>query len=124
MRKHINYDLVFATADLLASEWETMSLADRERRQSDYNHVNEIIGRTIDEVQEGILADRAPALQIVDVVLGPLDEWLVQSQVSRWRDEVWAQALHHLSLSDPIAREAHRDAIEAAAMQWARRFGG
>lgn len=121
---HINYDLIFATADLLAYDWQSMSVEDRARRQSDYNHVNEVIGRTINQVQAEILNTREPLLEIVDVVLGPLDEWLVQLEVSRWRDEVWAHALHHLSLSDPIARAQHRDAIEASAMQWARRLGG
>lgn len=121
---HINYDLVFATADLLVDDWERMSVADREQRQADYNHVNEVIGRTINEVQAQILNRREPVLEIVDIVMGPLDEWLVRWEVGNWRDEVWAQALHHVSLRDPIAREQHRDAVEAQAMRWARRLGG
>jgi hypothetical protein len=121
---HINYDLIFATADLLADEWEAMSVEDRERRRSDYNHVNDVIGRIINQVQAEIVNRREPVLEIVDVMLGPLDEWLVELEVSRWRDKVWAQALHRVSLSDPVAREQHRDAVEAAAMEWVRRFGG
>lgn len=121
---HINYDLIFATADLLADDWESMSSEDRAGRQADYNHVNEVIGRTIDQVQAEILNRREPVLEVVDVMLGPLDEWLVRLEIGHWRDEVWAQALQHISLSDPVAREQHRDAVEAMALQWARRFGG
>lgn len=121
---HINYDLVFATADLLVDEWEAMPAEDRAKRQADYNHVNEVIGRTINQVQAEILNRREPVLEIVDVMLGPLDEWLVLLEVSHWRDAVWAQALHHVSLRDPVARELHRDAVEATALEWARRFGG
>ena len=121
---HINYDLVFATADLLADDWESMSAEGRARRQSDYNHVNEVVGRTINQAQAEILNRREPMLEIVDVMLGPIDEWLVELEVSRWRDEVWAQALHRVGLRDPTAREQHRDAVEAAALEWARRFGG
>ena len=78
------------------------------RRQSDYNHVNEVVGRTINQAQAEILNRREPMLEIVDVMLGPIDEWLVELEVSRWRDEVWAQALHRVGLGDPTAREQHR----------------
>ena len=121
---HINYDLVFATADLLADEWAAMSVEERERRQADYNHVNAIIGRIIDQVQTEILNRREPALALMDALLGPLDEWLVEAEVSRWRDRVWSEAGHHLSLRDPVERQQHRAAVEAAALHWARRFGG
>ena len=121
---HINYDLIFATADLLEEEGASLSSQDLERRQADYNHVNAVINRTINEVQAEILNRREPVLEVVDVLLGPVDEWLIEFEITRWRDEVWAQAVHRMRLSDLQAREQHREAVEAAAMLWAKRMGG
>ncbi len=121
---HINYDLVFATADLLAEEWPVLSQEEQAQRRADYNHVNTIISSTIDEVQTQVLARREPILEIVDVVLGPLDEWVIGLELTHWRDEVWDQALQRIELADAQAREEHRHAVEVAALAWARRLGG
>jgi hypothetical protein len=121
---HINYDLVLATADVLEEEWANLSPAAREQRQADYDHVNEIISRTIDVVQDEIIGRREPALAMLDMLLGPLDEWMVQREITRWRNNVWDEAIHRVSLADLEARELHRQAVEAAALAVAGRFGG
>jgi hypothetical protein len=120
---HINYDLVLATADLLEGEWHAMEDAEREARRADFDQVNLIIATTIDEVQDTILEPAAPILGIVDAALGPIDEWMIAGQVRRWRNEVWAEAIRRVGLIDPFEREAHRQQIEAAALQWAQRLG-
>ena len=74
---HINYDLVLAVADLLEPEWPCLSNAKRRARYEDYCRVNDIIGRTIDRVQDGILEKREPIMALIDTLFGPMDEWLV-----------------------------------------------
>jgi len=120
---HINYDLVLATADVLEGEWASLSPEVRAQRQADYNHVNEIIGRTIDVVQDEIIERREPALALIDTLLGPVDEWMVRREITRWRSAVWEEALRRVSLTEPQARELHRQAVEAAALETARQFG-
>lgn len=121
---HINYDLVLATADVLEDEWDYLTVDAQERRQADYNHVNAIISRTIDVVQDEIIERREPALAMLDTVLGPLDEWMVRREIVRWRNNVWDEAIRRLGLTEPEARELHRQTIEAAALAAAQRFGG
>ena len=74
---HINYDLVLAVADLLEPEWSSLSDEGRRARYEDYCRVNDIIGRTTNSVQDGILEKREPILALVDTLFGPVDEWLV-----------------------------------------------
>ncbi len=121
---HINYDLVLATADVLEEEWASLSPEARAQRQADYNHVNEIIGRTIDVVQDEIIERREPALALIDTLLGPVDEWMVRREIIRWRSKVWQEAIQRIGLTEPEARELHRRAVEAAALETARRLGG
>lgn len=120
---HINYDLVLATADLLDGEWQGLGDAQRESRRSDFDKVNEIIARTIDAVQDSILEPRSPFLSIVDTALGPIDEWLIAREIRRWRNDVWTEAMRRVELTYPGEREAHRQQIEADALQWAQRLG-
>jgi hypothetical protein len=120
---HINYDLVLATADLLEGEWQGMDEAKRAMRRADFDTVNAVIAGTIDAVQDSILEPREPALRIIDAALGPVDEWLIAGEIRRWRDAVWAEAVRRVELVDLLEREAHRQAVEAAALQWARRLG-
>jgi hypothetical protein len=119
---HINYDLVLATADLLDDDWRNMGAEQRAERRADFDTVNLIISRTIDAVQDSILEPREQALRFVDAALGPLDEWLIAREIRRWRDEVWAEAVRRVELADPLDREAHRQAVEAEALNWAHRL--
>ena len=79
---HINYDLVLTVVELLAPEWADLSAAERRVRYADYTHVNAVIGRTIDVVQDEIVERATPALELVDRVLGRLDERAIRT---RWR---------------------------------------
>jgi hypothetical protein len=90
---HINYDLIFTLVDMLGPEWDQLSLDQRYQRQSDHNQVNQIIAKTIDSVQDQVLEPLVPEMDLVDKLLGPLDEWAISSLISHWRDEVWQQAI-------------------------------
>ncbi len=119
---HINYDLVLAVADLLDPEWQALSEEGRRKRYEDYCRVNDVIGRTIDSVQDDILEPNEPVMAAVDTLLGPVDEWLVSRGITHWRDEVWEHAIRRAETLQDAAREAQRQQVEAAAMRWARLF--
>jgi len=119
---HINYDLVLAVADLLEREWLSLSDEGRRTRYEDYCRVNDIIGRTIDSVQDGILEKREPIMALVDTLLGPVDEWLVSRGITEWREAVWGHAVQRVEATGDAEREALRREVEAAAMRWARLF--
>ncbi|MFN8596491.1 MAG: DUF5995 family protein [Anaerolineae bacterium] len=114
---HINYDLVFATAELLQPEWAALSTDQREQRRRDYELVNSIIGQTIDSVQDQILEPQSPWLDVVDRLMGPVDEWLISELIEHWRDEVWRQAVQYLDTSTAEEREALRVHIEKSALR-------
>ncbi|MCU0503771.1 MAG: DUF5995 family protein [Anaerolineae bacterium] len=109
---HINYDLVLCLGDVLTPEWHTLSDDARHARYLDHCHINGIIGRTIDAVQDEIVERYSPWMATVDASLGRLDEWLVLKMIARWRDEVWTQAVQRVELPDETAREAQRREIE------------
>jgi hypothetical protein len=119
---HINYDLVLAVADLLESEWPSLSDEARHARYEDFCRVNDTIGRTIDSVQDTILEKREPIMALVDTLFGRVDEWLVSRGITEWREEVWEHAIRRVEITGDAQREVLRREIEAAAMRWARLF--
>lgn len=114
---HINYDLVLTLVDMLEPEWTRLSAGEREQRYADYCYVNDIIGRTLDAVQDGVVERLVPAMDIVDKMLGPIDEWMVSRLLTLWRDEVWNQAVRLIETSKPPEREELRQQIEAATLK-------
>jgi hypothetical protein len=82
--------------------------------------VNDIIGRTIDAVQDEIIEEAQPSLRIVDFALGPFDEWMTSKLIAHWREEVWQNATGMLAIKEPEAREQRRRQVEAAAVQRAK----
>ncbi|MBK8434161.1 MAG: hypothetical protein IPL28_24010 [Chloroflexi bacterium] len=91
---HINYDLVLVLVDMLEGEWAGLDTAARLRRYEDHCHVNEIIQRTMDVVQDDVVRHHAPFMGVVDVLLGPLDDFCT---ITDWRDEVGALILERHS---------------------------
>ncbi|HEX4934292.1 MAG TPA: DUF5995 family protein, partial [Gemmatimonadaceae bacterium] len=87
---------------------------------ADYDLVNAIIGETIDEVQDTVLEPRAPWLGAVDVLMGPVDEWMTSRLITRWRDEVWRHAVRYVELADAAEREAVRREVEREALRTGR----
>ncbi|HOJ03509.1 MAG TPA: DUF5995 family protein [Bacteroidota bacterium] len=101
---HINYDLVLTLEELLRPEWAQLSDNIRKSRHADYCLVNEVIARTIDAVQDEVLEEAMPSMAVVDVVLGRMDEHVTSTLLTRWRDEVWDDALRLLHAGDEQAR--------------------
>lgn len=114
---HINYDLVLATADILDPEWSRLDEASRQERYEDYCLVNDIIGETIDNVQDLVLERIDPRLDILDKLLGPVDELLTSHLIRQWRGTVWENALRMVELTTLEEREKLRLQIETVSIQ-------
>lgn len=117
MNAHINYDLVFTLVDLLEPEWARLTPGERQRRYADHSHVNAVIQRTIDVVQDTIIEPDAPLMQLADILLGRADEWLVSRMIGNWREEVWAHAQSLLHAADPETRQCLTREIEQEALK-------
>jgi hypothetical protein len=103
---HISYDLVLALTELLQAEWPHLSEEARRLRYQDHCHVNAVIGRTIDTVQDEVIAKLTPGFALLDNLLGPLDEWVTTRTITAWRETVWHYATTLLACqSDPTRAE-------------------
>lgn len=114
---HINYDLVLTLVDMLEDEWSQLSTEERSRRYTDHCYVNFVIGRTIDTVQDTVIEQLAPQMDIVDKMLGPIDEWLTARLISNWRDEVWHNAIQILDTPDSETCDELRRHIEQTTLE-------
>ena len=121
---HINYDLVFALAELLASEWQQLSAEQRQMRYRDHCHVNDIINQTTNAVQDQVVDRYVPIFGVVDTILGPIDEWMTSLLISEWREEVWEHALLLVNLPDPQKRQDLIRHIEETSIQRAKEILG
>lgn len=119
---HINYDLVLSLVDLLDPEWDSLSVGERASRHDDHCHVNDVIGRTIDAVQDQVIEPVMPAMALLDTVLGPFDEMLVSHLITHWRESVWENATRLLETRDPNERARLVGEIEKTALGIANRI--
>ena len=117
---HINYDLVLTLVDMLQEDWHRLDAAERAGRYRDHCHVNDVIGLTIDTVQDQVIEPSSPPMAILDAALGPLDEWLTSSLISHWREEVWQNALRYLAATRSAEQETLRRQIEAITLKRAK----
>ena len=109
---HINFDLVFALADLLAPEWPTLTADQRLARYRDHCQVNDIIYQTVNAVQDQVIERYSRAMGLVDQLMGPLDEWLTASLISEWRERVWENATHLVESVQDAERQALLEQVE------------
>jgi hypothetical protein len=119
---HINYDLVLTLVDMLDARWQALPSARRRERYDDHCHVNRVIAATVDAVQDDVLERVNPRLDLLDKMLGPIDEWLASHMISHWREEVWHHAVQILETPDPAARARLCRDVEAHTLQRARRI--
>jgi hypothetical protein len=117
---HINYDLIFALEDMLSPDWQQLTSDERQGRYDDHCHVNDVIRRSIDAVQDTIIAPDIPLMDITDRLFGQLDEKIVSHVITHWRDEVWEQARLLLELSEINERKKACQQIEDQALHRAR----
>lgn len=116
MNAHINYDLVFTLVDMLEPEWTELGLDERQGRYDDHCHVNAVIRRTIDAVQDTIIEPDDPWMDLADRLMGGVDEWIVGRMITEWRDEVWEQA--RCLLDTPFEERRHiQQSIESQALR-------
>ncbi len=118
---HINYDLVLVLCDLLEKEWGTLDEDQRRQRYEDHCHVNRVIARTMDIVQDEVIERNNPMMEFIDRVFGQLDEWMISQLIESWREHVWQIALTRIQLNDQNERENQRQAVESDCLARARR---
>lgn len=114
---HICYDLVLTLVELLEPDWARLGDERRSRRYADHCHVNAVIARTVDAVQDTVVERFSPRLDLLDLALGPLDEWLASRLITHWREGVWRAAVHMVETPEAAEREALRREVEAAALR-------
>jgi hypothetical protein len=114
---HINFDLVFALSDVLQSEWAAMTTEQRQSRYRDHCLVNKIITDTIDSVQDQIVDRYDARMEIVDKILGPLDEWMTAWMIRDWREQVWLHAVQLVEALDEAERQNMVVAVETHSLK-------
>jgi ribosomal protein S18 acetylase RimI-like enzyme len=117
---HINYDLVLTLVEILRPEWDDLSAEERAARYQDHCYVNEVLARTIDAVQDEVLEPAMPALDLVDKLMGPLDEFLISRLITQWRDKVWRNAVRLLEAADPDERASVLQQVEEDTLKLGR----
>ena len=110
---HINYDLVLALAVMLEPEWDHLADEQRAQRHADFCYVNHVIGQTIDAVQERVIDPISPGIEVMDMLMRPVDDWVASHLIIHWRDKVWQHVVTWLTIHEPATREGLRKQIEA-----------
>ena len=119
---HINYDLVLTLRELLADDWAGMPEAQRLSRHQDHLKVNTIIAQTIDQVQDEIIEEAAPFMDVIDRIMGRADEYLLSKLIENWRNIVWDHTMQMLADPDAQAMEQIRLEVERRAFGIARKI--
>lgn len=119
---HINYDLVLTLVDQLGPEWSQLSEQERAARYADHCYVNDVLARTIDSVQDQILEPAMPGMDLVDRLLGPLDELLISRLITRWRETVWQYATRLLEADSDEEQAALLQQVEEQTLKLGNRF--
>ena len=117
---HINYDLVLTLVDMLQPEWENLSEEQRVSRYTDHCHVNDVICGTIDAVQDQVIEPTMPVMDLIDKLLGPLDERLISHLITGWREQVWQNAMQLLQTREAEERARILRQVEDDALQFGR----
>jgi hypothetical protein len=56
-------------------------------------------------------------MDVVDKMLGPVDEWFTSVLITNWRDKVWSEAILLVETTDPDQRQELSKHIEAATLK-------
>lgn len=94
---HINHDLALALVDVL-DDWDALDDERRHQRHEDHELVDTIIDETTDEVQREVVAQWSPLAEMLDALMGPLDEWAFGTLAQSWRSQVWLDAMDLVAL--------------------------
>ena len=107
---HINYDLPRA----IAANLDPSELDDYPRlqlRKFDHDQVNNLLVRTLRPIQDVLARDYAPAIAVVDTLLGNLDERMSEIGLKYYRERVWWDALTYASACKDGAEGIVRDKL-------------
>jgi hypothetical protein len=102
---HINYDLILALVDILEPEWDSLTEEQRNLRYQDHCRVNRVIGETVDAVQDEVLDPEMPVMEIIDRIMGRVDEAMISHLLAHWRDVVWHHANRLLEIQEADERQ-------------------
>lgn len=119
---HINYDLVLTMHELLRPAWPGLDERDRADRRADHETVNEVIAETIDRVQDEVIEGESPVMDVVDKLMGRMDEWLLAELIRSWRREVWHDVANLLAASTNEEQEEIRRDVERRALRRAEQI--
>jgi hypothetical protein len=99
MNAHINHDLVLAIVDVLAPD------DDLDLRRADHDHINTVLARIVDEVQDGVEWRYDPLASVWDLALGNIDEAIMGWVIEVARNHVWEHVLLLRSAPDATAHK-------------------
>ena len=87
-------------------------------RYADHCKVNVMIAQTTDAVQDQVIERYDPKIKmdLVDRLMGSLDEWLISRLVAGWRDRVWRNALDRVA-APQAARALLAQQVEKACLR-------
>jgi hypothetical protein len=118
---HINNDLPFVLAGILATDGAWPDARLMLRRRLDHDRVNEILLFLVDLVQRELTRHYARLTSLADRALGRRDECLSGFLMAHCRANVWHFTELLLDASDDETRAAVRDRIEREAFDLALR---
>jgi len=119
---HINFDLVLTMHELLRPDWPGMDDKKRAARLADHETVNEVIAETIDRVQDEVIERESPWMEVVDRLMGRMDEWLLAELIRGWRQEVWQAVGGLLAATTEEEKEELRRETEQRALHKAEQI--
>lgn len=99
MNAHINHDLVLAIVDVLAPG------DDLDLRRADHDHINTVLARVVDDVQDKVEWRYDPLASVFDFALGNLDEEIMGWVIEVARNHVWEHVLLLRSAPDATAHK-------------------
>lgn len=99
MNAHINHDLVLAIIDVLGPD------DDLDQRRADHDHINTVLARIVDEVQDDVERRYDPLASVFDLALGTLDEEIMGWVIEIARNHVWEHVLLLRSAPDATAHK-------------------
>lgn len=105
---------------MLQPEWTGLSGQQRASRYRDHCPVNDIIGATIDRVQDELMEPADPMLAFIDRAFGRPDEYLLSRLITHWRQEVWETTPVMLAQNEEHILEALRQNLESDACRRAK----
>jgi len=113
---------VLTLLDMLQEQWADLDDEARASFHADHCHINAVIARTIDVVQDQVVERVSPAMNLVDAAMGRADEWLIAQLITRWRGRVWSEACALLNTHDAHAHRARLHTLETNVLRAARRI--